>query len=178
MPPPTDLELSERIRRATAAQRVELTKRVQSLWGGYGELRRALLHAGRTQSVIVKNVTPPSEREFARDPAKLRSHRRKLRSYAVELNFYETFAKSCNAACRVPALLHGEAREGRFLFVLEDLDQSGFPARKTDCRPQEIAACLGWLAAFHAQFSVSSLLACGRLARIGTWPRALTSFPG
>jgi len=38
------------------------------------------------------------------------------------------------------------------LFVLEHLDQPGFPARKSHCAPQEIAACLEWLAAFHARF--------------------------
>jgi len=152
VPVPTYLQLSENIRRATGASQVELTERVQSLWGGYGELCRVQLCGVTSASAIVKFVTPPSEREFAHDPSKLRSHRRKLRSYAVELAFYESFARTCDAACRVPALLHGEARADRFLFVLEDLDQAGFPARKTLCTPQEIAACLEWLAAFHARF--------------------------
>lgn len=152
MTPPTDLQLSERIRRATGARRVELSERVQSLWGGYGELRRAQLSGARFERAIVKSVTPPAEREFARDPAKLRSHRRKLRSYAVELAFYEGFAKKCDAACRVPDFLYGEARDERFLFVLEDLDRAGFSVRRTHCAPQEIAACLAWLAEFHARF--------------------------
>ena len=149
---PTEHQLSEWIRRATAASRVESTERVQSLWGGYGELRRVQLHGARVESAIVKSVTPPAERECARDPAKLRSHRRKLRSYAVELSFYQSFAATCDAACRVPAFLHGEARDDHFLFILEDLDQAGFSGRRTHCTPQEIAACLGWLAAFHARF--------------------------
>ncbi|MEI9952944.1 MAG: phosphotransferase [Pseudomonadota bacterium] len=152
VPPLTDPQLSERIRRATGASHVELSERVQSLWGGYGELRRVQLYDARVASAIMKNVTPPAEREFAGDPSKLRSHRRKLRSYAVELAFYQGFAPRCDAACRVPALLHGEAGDDRFLFVLEDLDQAGFPGRRTHCAPPEIAACLEWLAAFHARF--------------------------
>ena len=148
----TDLKLTEQVRHATGAQRVELIECVQSLWGGYGELRRARIHGPRIESVIVKSVTPPPERAFARDPKALRSHRRKLRSYAVELAFYEGFAKSCDAACRLPALLHGKARENGFLFVLEDLDEAGFPARRTQCSPREISTCLEWLAAFHARF--------------------------
>jgi len=152
MAPQSDVQLSERIRRATGASRVELSERVQSLWGNYGELRRVQLAGARFASAIVKSVTPPSERQFAREPAQLRSHRRKLRSYAVELAFYEGFAQACDAGCRVPAFIHGQARDGHFLFVLEDLDQAGFPARRTCCTPQEIAACLGWLAAFHARF--------------------------
>jgi len=152
VPKRIELELSERIRRATGASHVELSELVQSLWGGYGELRRVQLQGARLESAIVKSVMPPAEREFARDPSQLRSHRRKLRSYAVELAFYESFATTCGPACRVPAFLHGEAGDDRFLFVLEDLDQAGFPVRKTRATPQEIAACLEWLAAFHARF--------------------------
>jgi hypothetical protein len=149
---PTDLQFGESIRRATGASQVDVTERVQSLWGGYGQLCRVRLQGATSASAIAKLVTPPNEREFARDPSKLRSHRRKLRSYEVELAFYRNFATTCDAACRVPLLLHGEAREDRFLFVLEDLDQAGFPTRRVQCTPQEIAACLEWLAAFHARF--------------------------
>jgi len=149
---PTELELSERLRRGTGAERVELGERVQSLWGGYGELYRAQLWGTRIESVIVKSVNPPAEREFARDSAKLRAHRRKLRSYAVELSFYQGLATRCDGACRVPLLVYGDAREERFLFVLEDLDRAGFAARRTHCAPHEIRACLAWLATFHARF--------------------------
>jgi hypothetical protein len=152
VPRSTAFELSERIRRVTGALHVELTERLQSLWGGYGELYRVQLSGTRIESAIVKSVTPPAERELARDPAQLRSHRRKLRSYSVELAFYQGFAQSCDAVCRVPEFLSGEAREGRFLFVLEDLDQAGYSARRTHCTPLEIKACLAWLAAFHARF--------------------------
>jgi len=152
VPLPTELRLNERIRRATFAERVELSEPLQSLWAGYGELRRVRLAGARSENAIVKVVTPPSEREFARDAAQLRSHRRKLRSYQVELAFYEGLAKTCDETCRVPALIHGEARDERFLFVLEDLDQAGFAGRRVHCSPVEIAACLAWLAAFHARF--------------------------
>jgi hypothetical protein len=143
-----------------------LTDRVQSLWGGYGELWRVELEGARVASAIVKSVKPPAARELAQDPAQLRSHRRKLRSYAVELAFYQGFAPSCDAACRVPVLLHGEARADRFLFVLEDLDRAGYPARRTHCTPSEIAACLAWLAAFHARFLG---VAPDGLWRVGTY---------
>ncbi len=175
--PPTDLQLSERIRRATGAERVELTERVQSLWGGYGELRRVQLAGARIERAIVKIVTPPAEREFARDPAKLRSHRRKLRSYAIELSFYQGLAKTCDSACRVPVLLHGEARDEQFLFVLEDLDQAGFPVRKTHCSPQALRACLEWLAAFHARFlgvQPASLWQVGTYWHLATRPDELS----
>ena len=176
----TPLELCERrILRATGAQRVEWGEPVQSLWGGYGELRRVTLHGARIASAIVKSVTPPAERELGRDAAKLRSHRRKLRSYAVELSFYEDFAKLCSS-CRVPALLYGEALNQRFLFVLEDLDRAGFPLRRTQCTPDEIASCLQWLAAFHARFlgvEPSKLWPVGTYWHLATRPDELARLP-
>jgi hypothetical protein len=131
---------------------VEWGARVQSLWSGYGEIRRVELLGADARSAIVKRVTPPAEREFARDAAKLRSHRRKLRSYAVELAFYRDFARKTDASCRVPALLHGEAGEGEVLFVFDDLDAAGFPGRRSQCTDSELEAGLAWLASFHARF--------------------------
>jgi len=145
-------ELSEWIRRATGAQSVELTERLQRLWGGYGELLRVRLSGADFESAVVKSVTPPRERALAQDAAAQRSHRRKLRSYAVEQAFYRTFAQKCDAACRVPAFHLGEARAGGFWLLLEDLDRAGWPLRRTRCSAQEIEACLAWLAAFHARF--------------------------
>jgi hypothetical protein len=126
---------------------------VQSLWGGYGELRRAeICRVGTTLPVVVKHVTPPPERSLGASAGKLRSHRRKLRSYAVELAFYRRYAAHCPASCRVPTLLYGAAAEGRFLFVLEDLDAAGFALRRAQLSEGERVACIHWLAAFHARF--------------------------
>ena len=146
--------MGERIRKAMGARALELGPRVQALWGGYGEIRRAELSLADSsvQSVIVKSVTPPPERELSRDAAELRSHRRKLRSYAVELAFYRQFAALTTASCRVPTLLFGAALDGGFLFVFEDLDGAGYPARRSRGAPHEVAAGLRWLAAFHARF--------------------------
>jgi len=176
-----DPQLSERIRRATCASHVELGARVQSLWGGYGELRRVQLQGARVANAIVKIVSPPAEREFARDAAKLRSHRRKLRSYAVELAFYQHYANDREPTWRVPELLFGEAHAGQFLLGLEDLDQAGYPARRTHCNPQEIAACLGWLAAFHARFlgtAPEGLWKVGSYWHLATRPDELARLEG
>ncbi len=134
------------------AQSVTLGARVQSLWGGYGEIRRVELSGSNTEHAILKHVLPPAERELRGDEQKLRSHRRKLRSYAVEHAFYRHFAERTDEACRVPALLHAEADANGFLFLFEDLDEAGFPGRRTHSNDAEITACLHWLAAFHARF--------------------------
>lgn len=147
--------LSERIRCVTGVSSLVFGERVQSLWGGYGEIRRLELvdaPLASARSAILKIVTPPAERELGKDAVRLRSHRRKLRSYAVELEFYQRFSSATDARCRVPGLLHGEASEGGFLFVFEDLDALGFPGRCSRPRAAQIEAGLSWLAAFHARF--------------------------
>ncbi|HWA70988.1 MAG TPA: phosphotransferase [Polyangiaceae bacterium] len=125
---------------------------MQSLWGGYGEIRRATLFTEVATPVIVKYVVPPAADDAARDSAEARSHQRKLRSYQVERAFYESYAAQADAACRLPAPLHLSAQNGRLLFVLEDLDAAGFELRKNRVSPLEVQAGLRWLAAFHATF--------------------------
>jgi hypothetical protein len=138
--------LAERVRRATGATSVELGERLQSLWSGYGELWRITLQRGDTSTpAVAKDVRP------GRDDGS-RSHRRKLRSYAVEQAFYARYAPRCGAACRVPQGLALRAEAGGFLSVLEDLDAVGFARRCRRPHPSEIAAGLGWLASFHATF--------------------------
>jgi hypothetical protein len=140
--------LVERIRRATGADAVTFGERLQSLWGGYGELWRAELCAGaKLASVVVKHVQPPH------DDAS-RSHQRKLRSYDVERAFYQRFAARCFEAprCLVPRSHCLLKEDAGWLFVLEDLDASGFAERHGHADASRITATLRWLAAFHARF--------------------------
>lgn len=101
---------------------------VQKLWDGYGEIVR---ERRGDASVIVKTVRPPRN-----------AHPRKLRSYEVEANFYETYAARCDESCRVAKLIE----RGPSTLVLEDLDVE-FPRRGGELEP-----CLAWLAAFHGRF--------------------------
>ncbi|MGC4094312.1 MAG: phosphotransferase [Polyangiaceae bacterium] len=144
--------LADRVRRLTGAERVSLEERVQELWSGYGELWRAELEFANEPpcSVIVKSVqAPPAE---PRDSAAERSRRRKLRSYEVEAAFYTRFSSRCDAGCRTPRLVACDGRAGAALFVLEDLDEAGFSARRRRVSRRDVDACLSWLAAFHATF--------------------------
>jgi hypothetical protein len=167
--------------RATGASAVELGERVQKLWGGYGEIRRATLDGASTRHVIVKSIVPPDD--APRDDAEARSHRRKLRSYAVERAFYQSFAPRCGPEARVPVLIHAGANGDRTLLVLEDLDRAGFARRCTRVSGHEIAACLGWLAHFHARFlgaPPESLWKVGTYWHLATRPdelRALSDSP-
>ena len=70
--------------------------------------------------------------------------------------WYRHVSARLGAQCRVPRALacHGDGNE--WLFVLEDLDAAGYPARRhhLDARLDGalVEQCLDWLAHFHATF--------------------------
>ncbi len=145
-------ELCRVVQRATGARTAELGARIQSLWGGYGEIVRVELEGCAVPSVIVKYVAPPRQAVESRDAKALRSHRRKLRSYEVELAFYRKYAARCDDSCRVPLAYHTAQTAAGALFILEDLDAAGFSARRSSPSESELHHCLRWLASFHATF--------------------------
>jgi aminoglycoside phosphotransferase (APT) family kinase protein len=143
-PEPSSAQAAPRIAQLAGASSARRTERIQQLWDGYGEAARYELTGGPVDSVVVKEVRPGAGRG--------RSHDRKLRSYQVEQAWYGRWASRCGPACRVPRALGCERADGRWLFVLEDLDAAGFPLHTPFLSDQRLAACLRWLAAFHATF--------------------------
>ncbi len=139
-----DASLVAFVTSATGATEVERGVRVQSLWGGYGELVRLHLVGGSAPTVILKDVRPPrGERGL--------SHARKCRSYDVEVAFYRDYAERSSEACRVARPLATRVEGQRWSLLLEDLDAVGFPARRGRSA-RDLGPCLAWLAAFHARF--------------------------
>lgn len=139
-----DLEWIARTAGARTARRAE---KIQTLWGGYGELFRVVLDGGPMPTAIVKWARPPAGAPTA-------SSTRKCRSYEVETAFYRTIAPRCDRTCRVPALLgaRGGSSDGEWILVLEDLDAAGFDRRLDEATGPAIDAALAWLASFHARF--------------------------
>ncbi len=132
--------------------RVHHLDQIQELWSGYGAIYRIGLNGQNTGSVVVKSVAPPRRTQHPRGWNSNLSHQRKLRSYAVEQSWYLHYASRCGDTARVPALLAQECSEDKWLFIFEDLDAAGFSARRHDAKPEEIRACLSWLASLHATF--------------------------
>lgn len=146
--------VAELVAERCRARSVRRGARLQTLWGGYGELWRFHLEgdAGAGAStVIVKEIAPPSD--AARGTGEeARSHARKCRSYDVELAFYRALAARTGEGCRVPRAHAAETVGDRWLLVLEDLDAAGFTHRRRGRHAAEIEPCVRWLARFHARF--------------------------
>lgn len=103
-------------------------------------------------SVVVKQVNLSGQGHHPRGWNTDISHQRKLRSYEVEMAWYEQWSRYCDSACHVPDCLALESQGDEILLVLEDLDAAGFPERRSSVSLDEMKACLSWLANFHATF--------------------------
>lgn len=137
---------------ATGAEDLLPGDTIQSLWSGYGSIDRYGLIGSELDTVVVKHVRPPDQCRHPRGWNSDRSHLRKLRSYQVETAWYEQWAPLCDDHCRIPHCLALEHHEDEVLMVLEDLDSSGYPARRDHLSEGEMSRCLSWLAHFHARF--------------------------
>lgn len=120
---------------------------IQTLWSGYGELVRLTY---TRKSIIVKHVRLPETSEHPRGWNTDRSHQRKLRSYEVEVNWYQAFSDTIDERCRIPQGLKCVQGEDEWLIVMEDLAAAGFTTTVEDADTTHLEAALHWLANFHA----------------------------
>ncbi len=135
---------------------------IQTLWSGYGDIKRYYLIDGVAPSVVVKHVRLPKHVGRVSDI----SHQRKIRSYEVEIAWYQKWNHLCSDGCRTPNCLGVEVLGDEILIVLEDLNSSGFPLRRHSLTLNQIVLCLDWLANFHATFMQQEPLG---LWEIGTY---------
>ncbi|MEO0422553.1 MAG: phosphotransferase [Pseudomonadota bacterium] len=155
---------------------------LQSLWSGYGTIRRYGVEGATVRSIIVKHVRPPSgAAEHPRGWNTERSHQRKLKSYEVESAWYRTWSQRCAVDCRVPECYAVDAVGTELYIALEDLDAAGFPGRLSSVTPAELALCVRWLAHFHATFlgvSPQGLWDVGTYWHLDTRPDELERMEG
>lgn len=136
----------------TGASSLEVAAVIQELWSGYGQILRISLTGSERKTVVAKHVTMPMDSRHPRGWNSNLSHERKVFSYQVETEWYQSWSSRCDQRCRIPEFL-SFARDGEnVLLVLEDLDASGYPARLTSVGWSQIESCLEWLAEFHATF--------------------------
>jgi hypothetical protein len=146
------IEQKQELLRRMGGGTIDKIDHIQELWSGYGSILRIGLAGSNYQSVILKHIVIPNATHHPRGWNTATSNARKIRSYAVETNWYTDFSERCDSYCRIPKAIDfwGDERE-RFI-VLEDLDSSGYPDRKSYLRLHQIEGCIGWLANFHATF--------------------------
>jgi hypothetical protein len=139
---------------------------VQELWSGYGQIVRLGLEGCNRQSLIVKQICFPEENQHPQGWNTKASHLRKIKSYDVEIEWYENYSKYCKGKCRVPEYYFSETTESEKLIGMEDLDSVGFSLRKNSLNLDEVKSCLEWLAKFHAVYMQA---VPKRLWKIGTY---------
>ena len=123
---------------------------IQELWSGYGKIIRIGLENAAVDSVVIKHVQIPISKNHPRGWNTDIGHQRKVKSYKVETTWYDQYSKY--SAARLPQCLAIETKDDEVLMVMEDLDEAGYHLRKSQVSWDEIAACLAWLAQFHASY--------------------------
>lgn len=123
---------------------------IQELWSGYGKILRIGLENTTVKSVVVKHVQLPVHKNHPRGWNTDIGHQRKVKSYQVETTWYDQY--STKSSARLPQCLSIETKDDEVLMVLEDLDAAGYHLRKRSITWEQIQACLGWLAHFHASY--------------------------
>ena len=134
---------------ATEAENLKRLGVVQTLWSGYGSIVRIALEGSKFSSVIVKHVQPENGKHPRGWNTDL-SHRRKLKSYEVETNWYRDLSNSeINQYARIPKCFGVKNSGSECLIVMEDLDASGYGERRSSVNLEEMHLCVRWLARFH-----------------------------
>ena len=134
---------------ATGAENLKRLGVVQTLWSGYGSIVRIALEGTKFSSVIVKHVQPENGKHPRGWNTDL-SHRRKLKSYEVETNWYRDQSNGeINQYARIPKCFGVKNSGLECLIVMEDLDASGYGERRSSVNLEEMHLCVRWLARFH-----------------------------
>lgn len=123
---------------------------IQELWSGYGQIIRVELKNASVESVVVKHVQLPINKNHPHGWNTNIGHQRKLKSYQVETAWYHQYSE--HSIARLPKCLALETKDDEVLMVLEDLNEVGYSLRKDTVTWKEILSCLKWLAEFHASY--------------------------
>ena len=150
MPPSLSPHFQEKILSATGSSMFEVVEVVQELWSGYGQILRLRLDGD--SEVVVKHIRMAATANHPRGWNSNLSHQRKLKSYQVETNWYESIRNRDEPLlARTPHCLGTKKVGDQVLLVLEDLDASGFAGRRNLANQYEWQACVRWLASFHLE---------------------------
>lgn len=141
-------ELEQIILKSTHSHQVVKTETIQELWSGYGTLSRVSLDQN---SVILKLIQLSQQNGHPRGWNTSLSHKRKVKSYEVEKNWYRNFNKHEKLARTANLIQGGELDTAESYLILEDLKHEGFlPIFQINS--EQIKLGLTWLANFHKTY--------------------------
>lgn len=143
-------ELEQKIAELTGATDVQQLEVIQKLWSGYGSIIRYSLLGCQYNSVVVKHIDLRTAGSHPRGWNTDISHQRKVKSYQVEMEWYKTRQSHNRPESRFPECHGVYEGDDQSVIILEDLNASGFPLRKSFLAMDEMNFCLKWLASFHA----------------------------
>jgi hypothetical protein len=130
----------------TQSSKIVRTELIQELWSGYGHLSR--IHLDKS-CVILKLIKFPAVQKHPRGWNSETSHSRKIKSYQIEMNWYQKRNREILNAYYPQYMASGEV-DGVGYLLLEDLQEKSF-------RPyaqitwEQVKRCLSWLARFHIE---------------------------
>ncbi|MCZ2723109.1 DUF1679 domain-containing protein [Marinomonas sp. 15G1-11] len=143
------------IKRQLTASSVVYIETLQALWSGCGVIvRYSVSGVEGVSSVILKRIKVPDHIYHPKGWDSEYATQRKIYSYQVEKNWYESWSKLCDSSCYI-AKCYGVLnldKTKEVYILLEDLDSIGFSKRHAGLSVSESLPCLHWLAAFHARF--------------------------
>ena len=144
----------QQILKATLSKSLGNDSLIQTLWSGYGQILKMDLINSRKKidTAIIKFIDLPDNSSHPRGWNTKRSHQRKVKSYEVEMAWYNHYSKACDTSCRVAQLYGSASTEDSHIITMEDLDAAGFPVRNSHLDSEGVKTCLSWLANFHATF--------------------------
>ena len=137
---------------ATGAEDLFEVQKIKDLWSGYGVIMRYGLLGSSIKSVVVKHIRLPQIKSHPRGWNTDISHKRKIKSYEVEMAWYRDWSVHCDENSYVPKCFASDSLDNETLIVLEDLSSAGFEELKTEVSLEEIKVCVEWLAHFHATY--------------------------
>ncbi len=170
-----DTEFKEYLLNVTKAEDCKEVEVIQSLWSNYGKIFRCKLFGAATKTVVVKSILLKQDSQRNSDF----SHNRKVKSYAIETNWYKNWNHRCSTNCKTPACIGTFSKGNQQWIILEDLVHE-FPKRISQISINEVKVCLKWLANFHATFLSSSptdLWQMGTYWHLATRPEEYKKMP-
>lgn len=132
---------------------VIVAEEVQALWSDFGSLVRCF-SPKLNKNIIVKRIAPPAPENSThpRGWNTTTSHERKLKSYQIESQFYQHYAKRTDNYCTVPQLIAADSDKTHTLLIMEDLAELGFSETTETGTEFIVKKGIHWLAHFHAKF--------------------------